>query len=566
MRFSFARRLVTSTFYHQLSVQAIDTTRQFLAIKTGFVITAMLQPPIHRDTVTSHLEHVCSLDIAKKPQVHRMTGIVCTLGPACRTVEILQEMMKAGMNIARLNFSHGSHEYHGETIKIVRQAKASMPGKEYNLVAIALDTKGPEIRTGILAGEENKDIVLKQGQKIRITTDDAYKAKCTTELIYIDYKNIAKVVKVGGKIFIDDGLLCLNVDKIEGNDLECTMENGGKLGSHKGVNLPETAVDLPAVSDRDKLDIRFAVEQGLDMIFASFIRDANGVKAIREILGEDGKHIKIISKIENLQGIQNLDEILRESDGLMVARGDMGIEIPPEKVFTAQKMMIGRANKAGKPIICATQMLESMVDKPRPTRAEVSDVANAVLDGADCVMLSGETAKGQYPLEAVKMMAKISLEAENAIFHNRFFEEIRRTIPIPADITTTTAVAAVEASVRCGATAIITLTTSGASAAAIAVYRPKCPIIAVSRFEGVSRCLHLHRGIFPVFYSAEKMSDWLMDVEARVYHGMKVALRRGVVKAGDPVVMVTGWQQGSGFTNTMRVQFAPQFSQEELQD
>lgn len=526
----------------------------------------MLTPPIHSDSVTSHLEHVCSLDIDNKPRVHRMTGIVCTLGPACRTVEILQEMMKAGMNIARLNFSHGSHEYHRETIKIVRQAKASMADKEYNLVAIALDTKGPEIRTGILAGEENKDIVLKQGQKIRITTDDANKAKCSTELIYLDYKNIAKVVKVGSKVFIDDGLLCLNVNAIDGNDLECTMENGGKLGSHKGVNLPGTPVDLPAVSERDKLDIRFAVEHGLDMVFASFIRDANGVKEIRKVLGEDGKHIKIISKIENLQGIHNLDEILQESDGLMVARGDMGIEIPPEKVFTAQKMMIGRSNKAGKPIICATQMLESMVDKPRPTRAEVSDVANAVLDGADCVMLSGETAKGLYPLEAVQMMHKISLEAENAIFHNRFFEEIRRTIPMPASITTTTAVAAVEASVRCGATAIITLTTSGTSAAIIAAYRPKCPIFAVSRFEGVSRCLHLYRGIFPVFYNAEKIPDWSKDVDARVHHGLKVALRRGVVKAGDPIVIVTGWQQGSGFTNTMRVQFAPQFSEKELQD
>jgi len=302
------------------------------------------------------------------------------------------------------------------------------------------------------------------------------------------------------------------------------------------------------------------------MVFASFIRDAAGVREIRKVLGEDGKHIKIISKIENHQGIVNLDEILQESDGLMVARGDLGIEIPAEKVFLAQKMMIGRSNKAGKPIICATQMLESMVDKPRPTRAEVSDVANAVLDGADCVMLSGETAKGLYPVQAVKMMASISLEAETAIFHDRFFEEIRRTIPVPASITTTTAVSAVEASVRIGAKAIITLTTSGTSAGAIAAYRPKCPIFAVSRFDGVTRALHLFRGVYPVHYSAPKDADWSKDVDNRVNEGLRSAYRRGVIKSNDPVVIVTGWQQGSGYTNTMRVIFAPQFTEKDLQE
>ncbi|XP_055333687.1 pyruvate kinase PKM-like isoform X2 [Paramacrobiotus metropolitanus] len=507
--------------------------------------------------ITSNLEHLCLLDIDKKPLVHRMTGIVCTLGPACRSVEILREMIAAGMNIARLNFSHGTHEYHGESIKLVREAHQTS-SLDYASVAIALDTKGPEIRTGILAGDANKDVVLKNGQKVVLTVDDAQKSNCTSELIYVDYKNLVKVLKIGSKIFIDDGLLCLTVEKIEGDNIYCHTENGGKLGSHKGVNLPGTPVDLPAVSERDKLDIRFAVEKGLDMIFASFIRDAEGVREIRKILGEDGKHIKIISKIENHQGLVNLDEILKESDGLMVARGDMGIEIPPEKVFLAQKMMIGRANKAGKPIICATQMLESMVDKPRPTRAEVSDVANAVLDGADCVMLSGETAKGAYPLEAVKMMHSISLEAESAIFHARFFEEIRRTLAVPASITVTTAVAAVEASMRCGATAIITLTTSGASAACIAAYRPRCPIIAISRFEGVARYLHLYRGIFPLYYKPERIPDWSQDVDARINAGMRVGFKRGVIKAGDPVVIVTGWHQGSGFTNTMRVLLAPE--------
>ncbi|OQV25567.1 Pyruvate kinase [Hypsibius exemplaris] len=512
----------------------------------------------------STLEHLCNLDIDTPPSVFRMTGIVCTLGPACRTVAILQDMMRAGMNIARLNFSHGTHEYHSETIKIVREAKSGL--KEHALLAIALDTKGPEIRTGVLAGDANKDIILTTGQKIRLTTDESFKDKVSTEIVYLDYKNMVKVVKPGSRVFIDDGLLCLVVNEISGENIECTVENGGKLGSHKGVNLPGTPVDLPAVSERDKLDLRFAVAQGLDMVFASFIRDAAGVREIRQILGEDGKHIKIISKIENHQGIVNLNDILAESDGLMVARGDLGIEIPAEKVFLAQKMMIGRSNKHGKPIICATQMLESMVDKPRPTRAEVSDVANAVLDGADCVMLSGETAKGLYPVQAVKMMASISLEAESAIFHTRFFEEIRQTIPVPASITVTAAVAAVEASIRCRAKAIITLTTSGASAGAIAVYRPKCPIFAVSRFEGVCRSLHLFRGIYPVHYTTPKNDDWSADVDGRVNEGIKVGIRRGVIKVNDPIVIVTGWQKGSGFTNTMRIIFVPQFTEKELQE
>jgi len=488
-----------------------------------------------------------TLDIYNDPVDYRKTSIVCTIGPKTNSVEKLKELTTAGMNIVRMNFSHGSHEYHGSVVNNARQA-----AKELDVIlGIALDTKGPEIRTGTLKGDE--DIRLEVGQSLVVTVNPARSKDGDTETIYADYENLPKVMKKDDLIYIDDGLISLRVVEIGKDFVKTVVVNSGLLGSHKGVNLPNVDVDLPAVSEKDKRDLLFGVEQNVDMVFASFIRKASDVEEVRAVLGEKGKHIKIISKIENHEGVRNFDSILEVTDGVMVARGDLGIEIAPQKVFLAQKMMISKCNIAGKPVICATQMLESMTVNPRPTRAEVSDVANAVLDGSDCVMLSGETAKGAYPIEAVTMMANICREAETAL-PTQVYDSLRAATKNPSQMESV-ACSAVNAALESNAGAIVVLTTSGFSARLIAKYRPSCPIIAVTRHGHTARIMHLSRGCHPLFYEKPRpeSAEWQDDVDARIKAAIDLAKSRSLINVGQCVIAVQGWRGGSGNTNTIRL-------------
>ncbi|KAF9923947.1 Pyruvate kinase [Linnemannia zychae] len=500
------------------------------------------------DSIKTNLEWTSSLDIDYQSTKARKTSIICTIGPKTNSVEMLTQLRKAGMNIVRMNFSHGSYEYHQSVIDNTRQSCLESPGRP---VGIALDTKGPEIRTGVM--KDDVEVPIVAGHEMIITTDDEYANACTGEIMYVDYKNLTKVITPGKTIFVDDGVLSFKVLSIDGENVHVVAINNGKLCSRKGVNLPKTPVDLPALSEKDKMDLEFGVSNNVDIIFASFIRRAEDVLEIRRVLGEAGKHIKIISKIENHQGVINFDEILKVTDGIMVARGDLGIEIPCAQVFIAQKMMISKCNLAGKPVICATQMLESMTYNPRPTRAEVSDVANAVLDGADCVMLSGETAKGSYPLEAVTTMAETCVLAESAICYPPLFNELRQLQKRPTETTETVASSAVSAAHEQNAGAIVVLSTSGESARLVSKYRPETNIIIVTRKESTARAIHLSRGCYPFIYKEPKVADWQEDVDNRLRWGMDQAISHGLLKAGQPVIVIQGFRSGYGNTNTMRI-------------
>ena len=497
------------------------------------------------------MDWIAHLDVNLTPQHVRKTSIICTIGPATNSVQMMNKLREAGMNVVRMNFSHGTYEYHASVIKNCRQSQQELAHRS---VAIALDTKGPEIRTGVM--KDNVDVPIQAGHEMEFTTDPEFKDQCTGEVMYIDYENFAKVIRPGKYVYVDDGIITFEVTSVNGNRVHVKALNSGTLSSRKGVNLPGTNVDLPALSAKDIQDLQWGVEQGVDMVFASFVRSADNVREIRKVLGEKGKNIRIISKIENHQGVANFPEILQASDGIMVARGDLGIEIEQTRVFIAQKAMIAQCNLAGKPVICATQMLESMTTNPRPTRAEVSDVANAVLDGADCVMLSGETAKGKYPIEVVKTMHHVCLLAESSICYPPLYRDIRALTMKPTDHTETIACSAVNAAIEHEAGAIIVLTTSGNSARLISKYRPRVPIIAVTRNAMVARQIHLHRGCYPLCYDKGRVEPWQEDVEARVRFAVNEGVKYGLLTRGSSIIVCQGWQAGSGYTNTMRVLIA----------
>lgn len=505
-------------------------------------------------TSSTRIEWLSQLDTEyATSKNYRRTSIICTIGPKTNNVEALNGLRRAGLNVVRMNFSHGSHEYHQSVIDNTREAVRVQSGRP---VAIALDTKGPEIRTGNTVNDE--DIPIFAGTEMNITTDEKYMACCDDRNMYVDYKNITKVIEKGRTIYVDDGVLAFEVlEIVDDKTVRVRCRNNGKISSKKGVNLPNTDVDLPALSEKDQADLRFGVKNNVDMVFASFIRRGEDIKHIRRVLGEEGKNIQIIAKIENRQGLNNFAEILEETDGVMVARGDLGIEIPAAEVFAAQKKMIAMCNIVGKPVICATQMLESMIYNPRPTRAEISDVGNAVSDGADCVMLSGETAKGSYPNEAVREMHETCLKAENSIAYVSHFEELCSLAQRPVSTTESCAMSAVRASLDMNAGGIIVLSTSGYSARLLSKYRPVCPIFMVTRNPTASRYAHLYRGVYPFLFPEVKPDfnkvNWQENVDRRIRWAIVEAMKLKVLNQGETVIVVQGWKGGMGNTNTLRV-------------
>ncbi|MGZ7445192.1 pyruvate kinase [Paenibacillus sp. TH7-28] len=467
----------------------------------------------------------------------RKTKIVCTIGPSSESLENIKKLIMAGMNVARLNFSHGDFEEHGGRIKTIRQASAEL-GKS---IAILLDTKGPEIRTGKLKEEP---IELVQDEFITLTTEEILGDK---NRISITYKELPGDVEAGSTILIDDGLIGLTVVDIQGTEIKCRIVNGGTIKSKKGVNVPGVDISLPGITEKDANDIKFGIEQGIDFIAASFVRKASDVLEIRQLLEKhNATHIQIISKIENQQGVDNLDEILEVSDGLMVARGDLGVEIPAEDVPLVQKRMIEKCNRVGKPVITATQMLDSMQRNPRPTRAEASDVANAIFDGTDAIMLSGETAAGKYPVESVLTMARIAEKAESGLEYREIF--IKQSNAQQTTVTEAISQAVANSALELNAKAIITSTETGYTARMVSKYRPKAPIIAVTTEDQTLRRLALNWGVTPVKGQVASSTDEMFD------KAMKGGLDSGVVKEGDLVVITAGVPLGrSGSTNLIKI-------------
>lgn len=465
----------------------------------------------------------------------KKTKIVCTQGPATERPGVIDALIEKGMNCARFNFSHGDHEEHLNRIKMVREA-AKRAGK---VVSLVLDTKGPEMRLGEF---KNGSVMLKKGSQFVLTYDDVPGDETH---VSVNHKLLYTEVKPGDTLLLSDGLVALKVDEIRGKDIVTVVQNSGKMSTKKRVAAPGVPLGLPPISEQDADDIIFGIEQDMDFVAASFIQRADDVTAIRKLITEHGGHMEIIPKIENLEGVKNFDDILAVSDGIMVARGDLGVEIPAEDVPLIQKDIIQKCNKAGKPVIVATQMLESMTTNPRPTRAEVADVANAILDGTDAIMLSGETAQGNYPVEAVETMSRVARRIEGSLHYRSLLSE--RGIYRLDNITDAVAHATVQMAYELSAGEIIAPTESGYTAKAISRYRPKADIVAYTTNEQVARHLNLRWGVYSVI--GHKWND----EDEMISAATSTAVKRGLAHRGDVTIITSGIKMGMGNTSAIRV-------------
>ena len=465
----------------------------------------------------------------------KKTKIICTMGPTTEKEGILDDLIANGMNCARFNFSHGDHAEHLGRITAVREAAA----KADKVISLILDTKGPEMRLG-----EFRDgkVMLEKGNRFVLTYSDEPGDETH---VPISHKELYKEVKPGDTILLSDGLVGLNVESIEGKDIVTKILNSGKMSTKKRVAAPGVSVNLPPISEQDEKDIIFGISQDMDFVAASFIQRASDVEAIRELIKKNNGHMEIIPKIENLEGVKNIDEIIEAADGIMVARGDLGVEIPAEDVPLIQKNIITKCNKAGKPVIVATQMLESMTANPRPTRAEASDVANAILDGTDAIMLSGETANGDYPVEAVQTMNKIAQRIESSLHYKKIF--VNQGFAHLQNTTDAIAHATVQLAYELDASAIITPTETGYTTRVVSKYRPKAVIVAYAANERTARHLNLRWGVYAV-----KGQFW-DNVNDMTNAATMAAQRYNYVKSGDVTIITSGITTGKGNTNSIRV-------------
>ena len=456
--------------------------------------------------------------------IMKKTKIICTMGPRTMDKIILKELIAGGMNVARFNFSHGSYEEHAERIALVRQVSEQLGIP----VALMLDTKGPEIRTGLL--KDGKKVSLEQGKEFTLYTEEREgdETGCS-----ITYQQLVYDVRKGDTILFDDGLIGLEVQRVSADKIECIIKNGGELGERKGVNVPNVKIHLPGVTQKDREDILFGIEQGVDYIAASFVRNSDCIMDIREILEDNhGRDIGIIAKIENAEGVENIDEILDAADGIMVARGDLGVEIPADQVPHIQKKIIHKCNRKCKPVVTATQMLDSMIRNPRPTRAEAGDVANAIYDGSDAIMLSGETAMGKYPVEAVRMMAKIAETTEAHLDYSNLQKLNKKQRK--KDISMAVGFASVSTAEILKASCLVVPTMTGYTARMISSLRPKTPIYAISPSEQAVRRMQLYWGVYAMPGETEDSTRHMIT------NSMKIILRRKLIKKGELAVFTAG--------------------------
>jgi len=518
-----------------------------------------LEPPEMQDKAAFQrhlLDHNATLDLKSPMSPALLTRVICTLGPKNSDMEMISSMIENGMVGARLDMSLGCQEDHRKMIDSVLTAADNLASRFKRLFPVTIigDIRGPEIMTGGLY--ETEKINLLAGDTITLTVHPAWDVKGTKDKVFVDFKDLPFCIKPKDKILIDFGRIELKVRGAVDSDVVCEIQNNGELRPYRDVTIPNVNLNISNITNKDKRDLKFLLDNKVDVIFASFIRKGEDVTDLRTTMGDRGKGVMIISKIESQVAFENVDEILKESDGLIVNRGKLSIEMSTEKVMQVQKTLVAKCNKAGKPIFSMTEFLNSMILKPNPTLAEATDVVNAVVDGTDGIILVEETSKGDFPLLSVCTLAKLRREAESQIWQSELFNSLNALAVPPVDPAHAIAIASVEAALKSHAAAILVATTSGKSAQMISMYKPRCPIFGVTRYGAVARQLNMYRNVYPIHYIAPPNPCWSKDVDLRLQYAIEMGKSKKFIKPGDPLILVNGWRQGAGFTNNIRFVYA----------